>query len=216
MLALAAALAVVPAAAGAKTADPLAGARLDSATYTLAIKTSRCPGPSDPAAKTCAHLNVKNTFDAGPKAKLTRTEGQPKFPAGLRVAGAGRSTCTSESPLQGPVQGPDGTYDVGSAIRTTSKPVNYTEIAISSDRRGTRWAWLEPSSPAVPCHYFQEDATVSFPELVTTDRFPATTLKKRRFDVTLEMTPSKFVRTEPDGTVVYGEASWKLVLGYKR
>ena len=216
MLAAVAAILALPASPAA-AANPLAGATLSTVDYTLTIKTSRCPaGATDPTSPACGHLNLESTFKAGPRATVTRVVGQSRFKSGLKVTGSGRSTCSSESPSSDPQPPPEGSLILGTALHITNKQVPSTRILVSTSRRGARWAWPEPEKPAPPCDYFFGNGTVSYPQLPVTPYFPPSTLRKRRFDVTLESPGSDFKTTEPDGTVVYGKASWKLVLGYRR
>ncbi|MFL5895417.1 MAG: hypothetical protein ACJ76Z_09910 [Thermoleophilaceae bacterium] len=216
--ALAAALLAMPASAAAKHAAPLAGAKLDSVSYTLAINTSRCPGPSDPAARTCGHLNLKSAFQSSPAPAVRRIGGQGKFRSGLRISGTGQSQCSSESPWNDPITLPDGGVEyIGSAIRVASSSLQSTDLLVATGRRGVRFAWPEPLAPSAPCKYFGGMPTAAFPgALPRSPLLRRETFEKRRFAATIEAAGVKFQSVEPDGTYVYGEASWKLVLRYKR
>jgi hypothetical protein len=225
VVALAAALLCVPAAAAARRPDPLAGARLESLSYTLAIDTSRCPGPSNATATTCGHLNVKSTFESGPSPAVKRIIGHGKFPAGVRVSGTGQSQCTSESPLNDPAQQSDGSVEnVGPAVRIANSSLRSTDLLFGIGRRGARFGWPEAVTAAAPCRYFGGTPTVAvphrkpgaLPRAAVSPWLAATTVTKRRFSATVEVTELKFQHIEPDGTHVYGTASWKLVLRYTR
>jgi hypothetical protein len=224
VLALVAALFCVPASAAARRADPLAGARLESIAYTLTIDTSRCPGPSNPTAPTCGHLNLKSTFQSGPSPAVRRIAGHGKFPAGLRVSGSGQSECSSESPVSDPTQSADGNVAyVGSAVRIAKSSLQSTDLLLGSGRRGARFAWPEPVTAAAPCKYFGGTATAAvphrpgaLPRSVVSPWLAPATLTTRRFSTTIDVADLKFQHIEADGTHVYGDASWKLVLRYKR
>src|SRR5258705_8826886 len=141
VVALAAALLAMPAAAAAKHAVPLAGAKLQSVSYRPAINTSRCPGPSDPAARTCGHLNLKSTFQSGAAPDARRIAGKGRFPAGLRISGTGQSQCSSESPWNDPIALPDGQVEyLGSAVRGANSTLQSTDLLVSSGRAGARLA----------------------------------------------------------------------------
>jgi hypothetical protein len=215
---LATVLLAMPASAAAKHAAPLSGAKLDSVAYTLAINTSRCPGPSDPTARTCGHLNLSSTFQSGPAPAARRIGGQGKFPRGLRISGSGRSQCSSESPWNDPIELPDGGIEyLGSAVRVASSSLQSTDLLVSSRRRGARFAWPEPVAPTAPCRYFGGMPTAAFPgALPRSPLLRRGTLQKRRFTTTIEAAGIKFQNVEPDGTYVYGDASWRLVLRYRR
>jgi hypothetical protein len=225
VLALAAALLCLPASAAARRPDPLAGAKLESVAYTLAINTSRCPGPSDPTATTCGHLNLKSTFESGPSPAVRRIIGRGKFPAGLRVSGTGQSQCTSESPSNDPAQLADSGVDyVGPAVRIANSSLQSTDLLLGTGRRRARFAWPEPVTAASPCKYFGGTPTAAIPHRkagalprsVVSPWLAQATLTKRRFSTTIEVADLKFQHIEPDGTHVYGDASWKLVLRYNR
>ena len=208
IVAAAAAFVLLAPAANAATSDPLANLKLDSATYTLTIKTSRCPTAGDPNASTCGHLDVDSAFTTQHSPKVSKTKGTSGFADGIRIFGSGNSLCSSESPSTDPM--------LGSAVAADNTQIRSTRVFVSSDRRGARWAWPGPSTLSPPCTYAYGDGTLKYPEMATTQFFPASALKKRRVDVIIEATGNKFTANEPDGTVVYGEASWKLTLSYKR
>jgi hypothetical protein len=224
MLAIAAALVVVPTAA-AKTADPLAGATLDSITSTLTIKTSRCPSGVDQADKSCGHADLASTYTSARKPATRSIPGAGKFPAGIRAAGTGQSRCTSESPSAGPVTAADGSssMDLGSAVHVSNASVNSIDLLVATGKRGARWAWTEPLAPSAPCTYFYGTGTgavavpadVALPSFVISDWLPASTLRRRSFGLTFGAS-RQFQTTESDGTVVYGDASWRLTLRYRR
>lgn len=221
MLAIAAALVVVPAAA-AKTADPLAGATLDSITSTLTIKTSRCPAGVDQSDKSCGHADLASKVTSARKPATQAIAGAGKFPAGISAAGTGLSRCTSESPSPGPATAADGSsMDLGSAIHVTSADLDSIDLLIATGKRGARWAWTEPLAPSAPCTYFYGSGTVAVPADVALPSFvisswlPGSTLRRRSFGLTFGAS-RQFQTTEPDGTVVYGDANWKLTLRYKR
>ncbi len=217
MLATVAALLALPASGAAAAANPLAGATLQSVNYTLTIKTSRCPATAtNPAAPECARLNLESSFKAGPRPQTTRAAGTKKFPSALRAKGTGRSQCTSESPSSGPQPGDGGIFLGGSALQVSNKQIPSTKILFVANRRGARWAWPQPTDPEPACKYFFGRGSISYPELPTTQYFPPSELRKKSFEVTLETTGNDFKTIEPDGTVVFGKATWKLVLGYRR
>src|SRR4051812_46972979 len=95
--ATAAAFAMLAPGANAASSDPLANLKLDSATYELTIKTSRCPAPGDPNAPTCGKLKLESTFKSAAKPKMAKVDGAPGFLEGIRISGSGNSRCTSES-----------------------------------------------------------------------------------------------------------------------
>jgi hypothetical protein len=220
MLAIAAALAVVPA-ASAKGTDPLAGATLDSITSTLTIKTSRCPAGIDQSDPRCGHVELASRFTSAPKPVKRSILGVGKFSAGVRATGTGQSRCTSESPSSDLVTNPDGSYDLGSAIHVRGSSFDSTDLLVATGKRGARWAWTEPLAPSPACEYFYGGGTVSVPagvavpSFVTSEWLPPATLRRRRFGLTFGDS-RQFQTTESDGTVVFGDATWKLILRYKR
>jgi hypothetical protein len=221
MLAIAAALAVVPAAT-AKGTDPLAGATLDSITSTLTIKTARCPAGVDQSDRSCGHAELSSKFVSGPKLARRSITGAGKFPAGIRSAGTGQSRCTSESPSSDPVTSPDGaSYDLGSAVHVRGSSFTSTDLLVATGKRGARWAWTQPLSPSPTCDYFYGRGTVAVPadvavpSFVTSEWLPTSTLRRRSFGLTFGGS-RQFQTAESDGTVVFGDATWKLILRYKR
>jgi hypothetical protein len=221
MLAIAAALVVVPAAA-AKATDPLAGATLDSVTSTLTVKTSRCPAGVDPSDRSCGHAELASKFTSAPQPATRSIAGAGKFPAGIRATGTGQSRCTSESPSSDPVASPDGaSYDLGSAVHVRGSSFDSTDLLVATGRRGARWAWTEPLGPSPKCDYFYGSGTVAVPadgavpSFVTSEWLPGSTLRRRSFGMTFGGS-RQFQTAESDGTVVYGDATWKLILRYKR
>ena len=221
MLAIAAALVVVPAAA-AKATDPLAGATLDSVTSTLTVKTSRCPAGVDPSDRSCGHAELASKFTSAPQPATRSIAGAGKFPAGIRATGTGQSRCTSESPSSDPVASPDGaSYDLGSAVHVRGSSFDSTDLLVATGRRGARWAWTQPLGPSPKCDYFYGSGTVAVPadgavpSFVTSEWLPGSTLRRRSFGMTFGGS-RQFQTAESDGTVVYGDATWKLILRYKR
>jgi hypothetical protein len=221
MLAIAAALAVVPAAT-AKGTDPLAGATLASLTSTLTIKTSRCPAGVEESDRSCGHAELVSKFTSAPKPAKRSIAGTGKFVAGIRAAGTGQSRCTSESPSSDPVTSPDGaSYDLGSAVHVRGSSFSSTDLLVATGKRGARWAWTAPLAPSPACDYFYGGGAVSVPadiavpSFVTSEWLPASTLRRRSFGMTFGGS-RQFQTAESDGTVVYGDATWKLILRYKR
>jgi hypothetical protein len=213
------AVALLCAPTAAFAANPLAGARLESAVGTLETHIARCPGPTDPTDttdKTCGKLDVRTGFASARKPAATTIAGLPKFPTGLRIAGTGQSRCTSESPSSGLVQGVTGAIDLESALHVANSGVAATDLFVATGRRGARWAWAEPFSPTAPCNYFFGSGSAANPQPATSSWVGASTLRKKRFGVTLEQSAGKFESVDPDGTYVYGESTWKLVLRYTR
>ncbi|MEA2423626.1 MAG: hypothetical protein QOH13_36 [Thermoleophilaceae bacterium] len=213
---LLAAVALLCAPTAASAASPLAGATLTSVVGTLDIHTARCPGPSDPAAKTCGKLDTQTTFTSATKAPSKTIAGVPKFATGLRIAGSGQSRCTSESPSAGLVQGDTGAIDLESALHVVNAGIASTDLFVATSRRGVRWAWGEPLTPTAPCNYFFGSGTGANPALATSPWIGASLLRHKRFNVTLEGTDNPFEKVDPDGTYVYGQSTWKLVLQYRR
>jgi hypothetical protein len=219
MLALAAALALAPAATA--KANALAGATLDSITSSLTIKTSRCPSGVDQSDPSCGHADLTSKFVSGTKPVKRSTAGVGKFAAGVRAVGTGQSRCTSESPSSPPVTGPDGTYDLASAVHVRGSSFDSTDLLVASGKRGARWAWTAPLNPSPSCEYFYGGGTVAVPtdvavpSFVTSEWLPPSTLRRRSFGMTFGGS-RQFQTSESDGTVVYGDATWQLILRYKR
>ena len=222
MLAICAALAAMPAAASAKSTNPLAGAKLQSVTAKLTIKTSRCPTGVDQAANACGHADLASSFTSGPAPSTSAIASKgKKFPSGIRLTGAGQSRCTSQSATAEPVTEPGGMYDVGSAIHVANSSLDSTNLLVATGKRGARWAWTEPIAPSAPCNYFYGAGAVAVPSAVPEPSFvvsewlPVSTLRRKTFGMTFGAS-RQFQTSASDGTVVYGDADWTLTLRYKR
>jgi hypothetical protein len=215
-------MALVAVPGNAAAANPLAGATLDSVSSSMTIKTDRCPNGAERTAKTCGHASLKSSFTSAkrPAIKPTRGAKAAKF-SGIRVAGVGESRCTSESPSEGPVTGLTGSYDVGSAVHISSAGLESLDLLVATSKNRARWAWTDPINPSEPCKYFYGEGNVevfsplALPEFVVTPFLSAATLAKRTFGLTFSAN-RQFQTSASDGTIVFGDATWTLKLGYKR
>jgi hypothetical protein len=206
----------LPAAAAARPVAGLNGARLQAATATVKLSESRC---APDTTTNCGKSELTETFK-GAKPRTTSARGQAGFPAGLKIAGKGSGSCYTESPTE-TVTGPDGSIQIiTGAAQLLPGEFDATRVAIASGRRGVRVAWLEPLAPSIECDYFQEPDTLlalpstqAVPPALVSPAIGARTLRRSRFSITIAGSKD-WSETAADGTIVNGQATWKLRLDY--
>jgi hypothetical protein len=221
MVLAALAAATVPAAAGAKGADALRGARLQKAVGHLTISESRCP-PGAHAASDCGHAKLIEDFGSGAKPRTATVGGRPGFPLGARINGRGTGACTMES-APTIVTGPDGSAQfLGSASRIVPGRFRATKVVARNGKGGVRVAWLEPLVPAIGCTYFDDRGTRlavpaagTVPAGLVSPVIAPRVLRRARFSVRIAGS-QEWTDQAPDGTQVSAKASWRLRLAYKR
>jgi hypothetical protein len=206
----------LPAGAAARPGAGLQGARLQAATATVKLSESRCaPGTTT----NCGKTELTETFK-GTTPKTSSVQGQPRFPAGLQIAGKGSGSCYTESPTE-TVTGPDGSIQIiTGAAQLLPGEFRATRVAIAGGKRGVRVAWLEPLAPSIECDYFQEPDTLlalpstqAVPSALVSPTIGARMLKRSRFSITIAGSKD-WNDTAADGTIVNGHGTWKLRLDY--
>jgi hypothetical protein len=214
---LAAALALPPAADARAQAKP----QLRSAIGKVTFSQSRCPAGTQPGSPDCAKLALTERFASGMSPRTLPAAGRGGFPAGLRIAGHGSGICESESPTT-VVTGPDGSVQLlsGSALVNPGS-FGATRIVSASNRRGTRFAWLEPLVPGIACSYFDEGRALALPagaELpggLVSPVLARRVVARSRFAVTIAGSKD-WVDARPDGTQIATHATWRLRLQFGR
>jgi hypothetical protein len=207
---------VVPAVAQARPLDDLRRAQLKAVTATVTLTERRCPAGS----ANCGTTKLVETFRSGPKVKTRAAEGRPGFPAGVRIAGKGSGECDEESPSV-TITGPDGSVQfLDGALRVTPGRFGATRIAVASNQRSVRVAWLEPLAPSVSCDFFSQPDTVlslpstaEVPDALVSPAIGSRVLRRARFSIRIAGSKA-WNETAADGRLVTGHASWKLRLDY--
>ena len=186
-------------AAPASAQSPLAGAVLQSPVGQMTLTQTQCAAGA--SASDCGHQRLTFSFNGG---QQRATEA---------LTGAGKGTCSADSPPQ-IITAPDGSMQIlGGAERIDPFATKATKIAIATGSRGLRWTWLEPVTPSYDCTYFDEAGTTlavpsagGIPASLSSRWIAPRVLKRSRFTV----------RIAGKETWATGSGTWTLTLHYTR